>query len=122
MTLESYYKDYILTGTQPNKDWTDKPIHDNVIHTCQICHTNVAWNRADLTGHLASHGYSLEQYKTEYMPVYRFNSEATVHMTDDSQWADQNIYLCKVQGCGERLSSRVRLVLHIQKVDWWLCL
>merc|ERR1711990_917279 len=88
----------------------------NVIHTCQICHKNVAWNSDDLTSHLKSHGYTSEKYKAEFMAAYRFNSEATLHMTDDSNWSDQNKFECKVEGCSEKLTSRVRLVLHIQKV------
>merc|ERR1712130_1051075 len=87
MTLESYHTDYILTN-----------------------------KRDDLTSHLKSHGYTSEKYKAEFMAAYRFNSEATLHMTDDSNWSDQNKFDCKVEGCSEKLTSRVRLVLHIQKV------
>ena len=116
MTLESYHTDYILTNKRADLNWMEKAIHSNVIHTCQICHKNVAWNSDDLTSHLKSHGYTSEKYKAEFMAAYRFNSEATLHMTDDSNWSDQNKFECKVEGCSEKLTSRVRLVLHIQKV------
>ena len=116
MTLESYHTDYILTNKRADLNWMEKAIHSNVIHTCQICHTNVAWNSDDLTSHLKSHGYTSEKYKAEFMTTYKFNNEATLHMTDDSNWSDQNKFECKVEGCNEKLTSRVRLVLHIQKV------
>ena len=116
MTLESYHTDFILTNKRADLNWMEKAIHSNVIHTCQICHTNVAWNSDDLTSHLQSHGYTSDKYKAEFMAAYRFNSEATLHMTDDSNWSDQNKFECKVEGCSEKLTSRVRLVLHIQKV------
>merc|ERR1719458_1354097 len=88
MTLESYHTDFILTNKRADLNSMEKAIHSNVIHTCQICHTNVAWNSDDLTSHLQSHGYTSDKYKFE----------------------------CKVEGCSEKLTSRVRLVLHIQKV------
>ena len=116
MSLESYHTDYILTNKRMDTNWMEKAIHSNVIHTCQICHTNVAWNKDDLTAHLKSHDYTSEKYKAEFMATYRFNNEATMHMTDDSNWSDQNRFECKVDGCNEKLTSRVRLVLHIQKV------
>jgi len=116
MSLESYHTDYILTNKRMDTNWMEKAIHSNVIHTCQICHTNVAWNKDDLTAHLKSHDYTSEKYKAEFMATYRFNNEATMHMTDDSNWSDQNRFECKVEGCNEKLTSRVRLVLHIQKV------
>jgi hypothetical protein len=116
LSLENYHTDYILTNKRSPLDWMDKAIHNNVIHTCQICHKNVAWSREDLTAHLNGHDYTSEKYKVEFMAVYRFNSEATMHMTDDNNWSDKNIFECKVEGCNDKLTSRVRLVLHIQKV------
>ena len=114
--LESYHTDYVLKDQRKLMDWMDKAIHKNVIHTCQICHKNVAWNSEDLTEHLASHSYTSDKYKAEFMAGYRFNTDATRHMTDDNNWSDKNIFECKWEGCKDKLTSRVRLVLHIQKV------
>lgn len=37
-------------------------------------------------------------------------------MSNDSNWSDKNKWECKVEGCRETLASRVKLVLHIQRV------
>ena len=50
------------------------------------------------------------------MTAYKFNKAATAHMSDDSNWSDKNKWECKVEGGRVPLASRVKLVLHIQRV------
>ena len=82
----------------------------------QVCHQNIPWNSDKITAHLATHNLTPDLYKQHCMTAYKFNKAATAHMSDDSNWSDKNKWECKVEGCRVPLASRVKLVLHIQRV------
>ena len=69
-----------------------------------------------MTSHLDTHNLTPELYQEQHMAEYQFSKAATAHMSKDSNWADKNKWECKVEGCSAPLASRVKLVLHIQRV------
>jgi len=116
LSLDGYYQNFVLSTVEPPTDWMNIAIHKNVIHTCQICHQNVPWNSDKITAHLTTHNITADLYKQHCMTMYKFNKAATTHMSNDSNWSDKNNWECKVEGCRVPLASRVKLVLHIQRV------
>eukprot|EP00090_Calanus_glacialis_P045694 TRINITY_DN8651_c0_g1_i1.p1 TRINITY_DN8651_c0_g1~~TRINITY_DN8651_c0_g1_i1.p1 ORF type:complete len:1419 (-),score=222.67 TRINITY_DN8651_c0_g1_i1:288-4544(-) len=116
LSLDGYYQNFVLSSIKPPSDWLNIAIHKNVIHTCQVCHQNIPWNSDKITAHLATHNLTADLYKQHCMTAYKFNKAATAHMSDDSNWSDKNKWECKVEGCRVPLASRVKLVLHIQRV------
>ena len=131
LSLEGYYQNFIASPIKQPTDWLNIAIHKNVIHTCQVnklerrkyfdilnqvCHQNIPWNSDKITAHLETHNLTPDVYKQHCMATYKFNKAATAHMSNDSNWSDKNKWDCKVEGCRETIASRVKLVLHIQRV------
>ena len=51
--------------------WLNIAVHQDVQHTCQVCHQNVQWRADTITDHLHTHQLSPSQYWAANMPGYR---------------------------------------------------
>ena len=118
MSLDEYYEQHVSEPEPESGEvtWLSIAIHQDVQHTCQMCHKNVAWHVDTITRHLADeHDTSPAEYSRQFMSGYKFNKEAVTHMLDVTNWADKNTWECRAEGCGLVLPSRVKLVLHIRR-------
>ena len=62
---------YIENVSTGEVTWLSIAIHQDVQHTCQVCHQNVQWRADTITDHLHTHQLSPSQYWAANMPGYR---------------------------------------------------